>query len=188
MTKICNTSEDGSQAVIFARYHRQNATPLTPNTQVYARWIRTAGAVRELFIGQGATSAINHGETRELDSSDALICSRLPGNWMSATSIGFGLGRELSLGDNRTRFGLAYPANRHFVGTLQFRRRSRFDDRSRRAPLVLWEGLMLPFLTLGCAQGGYWYSRTEGVDLPVRVEGNVESGVFLLMLNGTLAQ
>jgi pimeloyl-ACP methyl ester carboxylesterase len=30
----------------------------------------------------------------------------------------------------------------------------------------------------------YWYFRTDGVDLPVRVEGNLESGVILLMLHG----
>jgi len=49
-----------------------------------------------LFLGQGATYAINGGETCEFDSSDALICSSTAGNWMSATSMGFGLGRDLS--------------------------------------------------------------------------------------------
>ena len=39
-------------------------------------------------------------------------------------------------------------------------------------------------LTLGCTPGDYWYFRTDGVDLPVRVEGNLESGVVLLLLHG----
>ena len=42
---------------------------------------------------------------------------------------------------------------------------------------------------LGCAEdpsnlSDYWYFRTEGVDLPVRVEGKLDSGVILLMLHG----
>ena len=39
-------------------------------------------------------------------------------------------------------------------------------------------------LTLGCTPGDYWYFRTDGVDLPVRVEGNLDSGVVLVMLHG----
>lgn len=39
-------------------------------------------------------------------------------------------------------------------------------------------------LTLGCTSGDYWYFRTDGVDLPVRVEGNLDSGIVLLMLHG----
>lgn len=39
-------------------------------------------------------------------------------------------------------------------------------------------------LTLGCTPGDYWYFRTDGVDLPVRVEGNLDSGVVLLLLHG----
>ncbi|MFT4976755.1 MAG: pimeloyl-ACP methyl ester carboxylesterase [Myxococcota bacterium] len=37
---------------------------------------------------------------------------------------------------------------------------------------------------IGCTPGDYWYFRTDGVDLPVRVEGNLDSGVVLLMLHG----
>ncbi|MEL6342170.1 MAG: alpha/beta hydrolase [Myxococcota bacterium] len=37
---------------------------------------------------------------------------------------------------------------------------------------------------MGCTPGDYWYFRTDGVDLPVRVEGNLDSGVVLLMLHG----
>jgi len=45
---------------------------------------------------------------------------------------------------------------------------------------------MIVFLSmvLGCTPGDYWYFRTDGVDLPVRVEGNLDSGVVLLMLHG----
>jgi len=44
--------------------------------------------------------------------------------------------------------------------------------------------MLFLLMILGCAQGDYWYFRTDGVDLPVRVEGNLDSGVFLLMLHG----
>lgn len=37
---------------------------------------------------------------------------------------------------------------------------------------------------VGCTPGDYWYFRTAGVDIPVRVEGNLDSGVVLLMLHG----
>ena len=37
---------------------------------------------------------------------------------------------------------------------------------------------------VGCTPGDYWYFRTDGVDIPVRVEGNLDSGVVLLMLHG----
>ncbi|MCB9743582.1 MAG: alpha/beta hydrolase [Alphaproteobacteria bacterium] len=43
---------------------------------------------------------------------------------------------------------------------------------------------LLLALTLGCTPGDTWYLRTDGVDLPVRVEGNLDSGVVLLMLHG----
>ncbi|MED5372584.1 MAG: alpha/beta hydrolase [Myxococcota bacterium] len=48
--------------------------------------------------------------------------------------------------------------------------------------------LLLPGL-LACAEdpsdmSDYWYFRTDHVDIPVRVEGNLESGVILLMLHG----
>ena len=44
--------------------------------------------------------------------------------------------------------------------------------------------MILLTLALGCAQGDYWYFRTDGVDLPVRVEGNLDSGLVILMLHG----
>lgn len=49
--------------------------------------------------------------------------------------------------------------------------------------------LTLAGTLLGCAEdpanlSDYWYFRTDGVDLPIRVEGNLESNVILLMLHG----
>lgn len=40
------------------------------------------------------------------------------------------------------------------------------------------------WMMLGCTPGDYWYFRTDGVDLPVRVEGNLDSGVVLVMIHG----
>ncbi len=45
--------------------------------------------------------------------------------------------------------------------------------------------LLIPMLVaLGCSDADTWYFRTDGVDLPVRVEGNLDSGLVLLMLHG----
>lgn len=44
--------------------------------------------------------------------------------------------------------------------------------------------MILLLTTLACTPGDYWYFRTDGVDLPVRVEGNLDSGVILLLLHG----
>ena len=45
--------------------------------------------------------------------------------------------------------------------------------------------LLIPLtLAAGCTPGDYWYFRTNGVDIPVRVEGNLDSGVVLVMLHG----
>jgi hypothetical protein len=84
-----------------AWYHRHNHIPLTLSNQLIARWIRPDGKVWELLLGQGVTYAINDGETCEFDSSDDLVCSNLAGNWMSATTLGFGLGRDLSVTSDR---------------------------------------------------------------------------------------
>ncbi len=47
---------------------------------------------------------------------------------------------------------------------------------------------MLPLLMaliLGCSSDSdHWYFRTDGVDLPVRVDGKLDSGLVLLMLHG----
>ncbi len=44
--------------------------------------------------------------------------------------------------------------------------------------------LLLLALALGCSEGDTWYFRTDGVDLPVRVEGNLDSGLLIVMLHG----
>lgn len=45
--------------------------------------------------------------------------------------------------------------------------------------------ILIPLtLAVGCTPGDYWYFRTSGVDIPVRVEGNLDSGVVLVMLHG----
>ena len=45
--------------------------------------------------------------------------------------------------------------------------------------------ILIPLtLAAGCTPGDYWYFRTSGVDIPVRVEGNLDSGVVLVMLHG----
>ncbi len=79
-----------------AWHHPGNHTPLTLGAQLYARRIRAKGWTIEGFVGQGVTYAINAGTTYEFDENDELVGSALAGRWMSATSIGFGLGRDLA--------------------------------------------------------------------------------------------
>ncbi len=45
-------------------------------------------------------------------------------------------------------------------------------------------GLILVLAMVGCSDSDSWYFRTDGVDLPVRVDGKLDSGLVLLMLHG----
>lgn len=44
--------------------------------------------------------------------------------------------------------------------------------------------LPLMVFAIACSDADTWYFRTDGLDLPVRVEGNLDSGLVLLMLHG----
>ncbi len=79
-----------------AWHHPGNHTPLTAGAQIFARRVRSDGRTLEAFVGQGVTYAINAGTTYEFDADGELAGSALAGNWMSATSVGFGVGRDLS--------------------------------------------------------------------------------------------
>ncbi len=79
-----------------AWHHPGNHTPLTLGAQLYRRRIRSDGWTLEGFVGQGVTYAINDGMTYEFDDSGELVGSALAGRWMSASSVGFGVGRDLS--------------------------------------------------------------------------------------------
>ena len=74
-------------------YHWGNHTPLTVSGQLIYRRTSPRGWSREAFLGQGATYAINAGLTYSFDDSGTLTSSRLAGQLMSATSLGFGIGR-----------------------------------------------------------------------------------------------
>ena len=75
-------------------YHWGNHTPLTAGGQLIYRRTSHRGWSREALVGQGATYAINAGLTYSLDDSGELTSSRLAGQLMSATSLGFGIGRD----------------------------------------------------------------------------------------------
>jgi hypothetical protein len=77
-------------------YHWGNHTPLTVSGQLIYRRTSARGWSREALLGQGATYAINAGKTYVFDDSGEITSSRLAGRLMSATSIGFGLGRTRS--------------------------------------------------------------------------------------------
>ncbi len=79
-----------------AWHHWGNHTPLTAGGQLIARRVRADGWTSEAFIGQGLTYAINAGTTYEFDDDGELVGSAMAGNWMSASSVGVGLGRDLS--------------------------------------------------------------------------------------------
>jgi len=81
---------------VMAWHHWGNHTPITAGAQLIYRKGFGNGRHRELFVGQGATYAINAGRTYSFDDSGELQGSALAGNLMSATSVGFGLGRDLS--------------------------------------------------------------------------------------------
>lgn len=88
-----------------AWHHPGNHTPLTAGAQLHLRRVRVDGWTLEGFVGQGVTYAINAGTTYEFDDDGDLVGSALAGHWMSASSVGFGVGRDLS----RTRgLGLAW--------------------------------------------------------------------------------
>ncbi|MEL6342169.1 MAG: hypothetical protein AAFV53_03490 [Myxococcota bacterium] len=75
-------------------HHWGNHTPVTLSAQAIYRRSKPNGRQRELFIGQGLTYAINAGFTYRFDG-DTLDRSLLAGRAMSATSFGFGFGRDL---------------------------------------------------------------------------------------------
>ena len=77
-------------------HHWGNHTPITAGAQLFYRRGKESGWQRELFVGQGITYAINAGITYSFDQSGTLQGSRLAGRWMSATQVGFGLGRDRS--------------------------------------------------------------------------------------------
>ena len=77
--------------------HRHNLTPITLSPQLLYRRVGHRGWTPELFVGQGVTYAINAGVTYEFDDQGELVGGALAGRWMSATQLGFGIGRDLSV-------------------------------------------------------------------------------------------
>lgn len=84
------------EPALTAWHHPNNMTPVTAGGQLIYRRALGNGRHRELFVGQGATYAFNANPTYELSASGKLEKVPLAGHWMSATSMGFGLGRDLS--------------------------------------------------------------------------------------------
>lgn len=78
-----------------AWHHWGNHTPLTLSGQLITRRVKQNGRYREWFVGQGATYAINAGRTYSFDGDGELQGNRMAGRLMSATSVGFGVGREI---------------------------------------------------------------------------------------------
>ena len=78
---------------VSAWHHWGNHTPITASAQLYRRKIKSERRTREMFVGLGATYAINAGTTYAFDDSGELTGSALAGNLMAAVSAGVGIGR-----------------------------------------------------------------------------------------------
>lgn len=76
-------------------HHWGNHTPLTLQAQLGWRRVGHRGWTREVVLSQGVTYAVNAGVTYGFQG-DELRGSRLAGRTMSATSMGFGVGRDLN--------------------------------------------------------------------------------------------
>ena len=96
---------DGRQRVVHsvhvepavqAWHHWGNATPIRAGAQLVYRRTAEGGRQCEVLLGQGVTYAINAGVTYTLQPNGQLEGSRLAGNWMSASSVALGFGRDLS--------------------------------------------------------------------------------------------
>lgn len=81
---------------IQAWHHWGNATPIDVGTQLIYRRTAENGRQCEFLLGQGVTYAINAGMTYSFDDSGTLQGSRLAGNWMSASRVAVGVGRDRS--------------------------------------------------------------------------------------------